>query len=172
MRNKKIVREWFTKEQHRYSLCSGILTASNVHRRRTVHAGIGGRVGYEVSVQPEEGKGLGIQARIHFARGAIVTQYEGFIIDRKEADQMLEKATHVYSCGKIVIDGLKDRTEAKGFGGGSFVNHSETPNTIYTRDSLGRVFLKALQPIKPGEFISVKYGSNYIRNKRLFQPSE
>jgi hypothetical protein len=164
------VRQWYLRQQHRHIICAGTLTSSSAERRRTIHAGIGGRVGYEVSVRIEGEKGMGLVALEFFPRGAIVTQYEGFIIDRAEADSMGEAATHVYSFGKLAIDGLRDREEAKGFGGGSFVNHSDDPNTIYVHDDLGRVFLKAIRPIEKFEFISARYGSKYIREKKLFSP--
>jgi SET domain-containing protein len=141
-----------------------------VEKRRTIHGFIGGLVGFEVSVQPEEGKGMGLKAMVPFKRGAIVTQYEGHTITREEADTMGERATHVYSFGRVAIAGYTNRDEAKGFGGGSFANHSDDPNTVFYHDSLSRVYLKAKRDINRGEFISVKYGHQYIHTKKLFAP--
>jgi len=121
-------------------------------------------------VKQQPGMGLGLVAMIPFQKGKIVTQYEGFIINRGEADAMGCEATHVYSVGKMAIDGLRDKDEAKGFGGGSFANHSDSPNCVYIHDVCGRVFLKATKMIEKGEFITVRYGSKYIKNKCLFTP--
>ncbi len=170
-KKRERIRAWYTREQHKYLIRSGIWTSTETKARPTIHTGVGGTVGYELTITNQEDQGKGLMARKFYPKGTVITQYDGFYIDRKDADEMGDQATHVYSMGRLVISGLKDREDAKGFGGGSFVNHSEDPNAKYTHDNLGGVYLKALRDIKTGDFITTKYGSRYIRVKNLFTPS-
>ncbi len=170
-RKRERVRVWYTREQHKYLIYSGIWTSAETKARPTIHTGVGGTVGYDLTIANQEDQGKGLKSRKFYPKGSIITQYDGLYIDRKDADEMGDLATHVYSMGRLVISGLKDREDAKGFGGGSFANHSEDPNAKYIHDNLGGVYLKALKDIENGDFITTKYGSRYIRVKKLFTPS-
>lgn len=138
---------------------------------QTTHMGIGAQVGYGLTVQEQPGKGNGLVACRVFEDGEIITQYEGHLITREYADLIGTQATHVYSFGKICIDGLKSKEDAKGFGGASFANHSaKNFNSVYFRDQLGNVFLRACKQIQNGEYIMVKYGNKYME-LGMFEPA-
>jgi hypothetical protein len=165
------ISKWYNIDQHKYRIATQMITRNSSPTTFTTHTGQGATVGYGVSVQPQPGMGQGLVARQIFLKNDIVTQYEGELITRNEADTPGFNATHVYSFGKLCIDGFKDREIAKGYGGGSFANHdSVNPNVRYVHDELGNVFLVATTTIAIGDFIMADYGSSYIKAKGLFIP--
>jgi hypothetical protein len=148
-----------------------MITRQSSNVTLTTHSDKGATVGFGVSVVPQLGMGLGLVACRAFEKNELITQYEGVIISRKVADAPNFNASHVYSFGKLCIDGYKDREEAKGFGGASFVNHGgHKANARYDHDNMGNVFVVATQTIHKGEFIMTDYGTSYIQKKGLFTP--
>ncbi len=125
-------------------------------------------VGYGLHIGLQDGKGFGLKAMKSFKKGDIVTQYDGYMLTISEAKRVQgddpQKTHHFKSCGKWVIDGLRDPVTSRGFGGASFANHSVNPNTKYWEDSEQRVFLKALVDIKPGDWLEVDYGKAFINS--------
>ena len=123
--------------------------------------------GVTVSLQSVE-LGQGLRASRHFARGDIITQYDGEILTKTEAAQKPCKS-HMISFGELVIDGIK--VPEKGFGGASFANHADTDFNAKFIERDGSVFLKATRPIRPLEWIMCKYGSRYKAQMDLFSPA-
>lgn len=118
--------------------------------------------------------GLGLFSDRHFEKNNIITEFVGWVIDRKEALRLRSegKATHICDLVKpsLYLDGEKD---PKPFiGGGSFANDGSTflggpgNNSKFwkwydEREGRSRVFLKATQEIQPGEEIFVGYCKDY-----------
>ncbi|KAF7458957.1 SET domain containing lysine methyltransferase KMTox [Cryptosporidium felis] len=118
--------------------------------------------------------GLGLFSDRHFEKNDIITEFVGWVIDRKEALRLRSegKATHICDLVKpsLYLDGEKD---PKPFiGGGSFANDGSTflggpgNNSRFwkwydEREGRSRVFLKATQEINPGEEIFVGYCKDY-----------
>ncbi|OII75399.1 uncharacterized protein cubi_01920 [Cryptosporidium ubiquitum] len=118
--------------------------------------------------------GLGLFSDRHFQKNDIITEFVGWVIDRKEALRLRSegKATHICDLVKpsLYLDGEKD---PKPFiGGGSFANDGSTflggpgNNSKFwkwydEREGRSRVFLKATQEIHPGEEIFVGYCKDY-----------
>ncbi|KAH8583286.1 SET domain containing [Cryptosporidium sp. chipmunk genotype I] len=118
--------------------------------------------------------GLGLFSDRHFQKNDIITEFVGWVIDRKEALRLRSegKATHICDLVKpsLYLDGEKD---PKPFiGGGSFANDGSTflggpgNNSKFwkwydEREGRSRVFLKATQEIQPGEEIFVGYCKDY-----------
>jgi hypothetical protein len=126
--------------------------------------GKGAQVGYGLTVKEQPGKGNGLVASRVFEIGEIITQYEGHHVAREFVDMIGAQATHIYSFGKICIDGFKSKEDAKGFGGASFANHSmKNFNSVFFRDKLGNVFLRACKRIQKGEYITANYGNKYMK---------
>lgn len=118
--------------------------------------------------------GLGLFSDRLFEKNDIITEFVGWVIDRKEALRLRSegKATHICDLVKpsLYLDGEKD---PKPFiGGGSFANDGSTflggpgNNSKFwkwydEREGRSRVFLKATQEIQPGEEIFVGYCKDY-----------
>lgn len=118
--------------------------------------------------------GLGLFSDRHFQKNDIITEFVGWVIDRKEALRLRSegKATHICDLVKpsLYLDGEK---EPKPYiGGGSFANDGSTflggpgNNSKFwkwydEREGRSRVFLKATQEICPGEEIFVGYCKDY-----------
>jgi len=144
-------------------ICEPVSTRTLASRVTTFPVrGKGCRIGFGVSVRPQEGMGNGLLATKQFEKGDVITQYEGYIIGRREAEEMGSKATHIISIGPIIIDGFKDPSNLKGRGGGSFVNHSSQPNARYVADGNGHIFVKAIALIPPQQFIMCQYSKSYF----------
>ncbi|KAJ1614878.1 putative SET domain-containing protein [Cryptosporidium canis] len=118
--------------------------------------------------------GLGLFSDRHFERNDIITEFVGWVIDRKEALRLRSegKATHICDLVKpsLYLDGEKDPKPY--IGGGSFANDGSTflggpgNNSKFwkwydEREGRSRVFLKATQEIHPGEEIFVGYCKDY-----------
>ena len=150
-------------------------------------------VGYGVAIVPEGNQGMGLKAEIDIAAGVPITQYEGELITKSEAEVIREMeqgksmASHfaTTSCRSMVINGfswLDNRfpksasggvplslSEWKGRGGGSICNHDNHPNAALVRDKSGDgygIFVVSNQEIKAGDFIHVNYGNGFLNSKK------
>ncbi len=150
-------------------------------------------VGYGVAIVPEGNQGMGLKAEIDIDEDVPITQYEGELITKSEADVIREMeegkcmASHfaTTSCRSMVINGfswLDDRnpksacsgvplslSEWKGRGGGSLCNHDDHPNAKLMRDESGDgygIFVVSMQKIKAGDFIHVNYGKGFLNSKK------
>ena len=125
-------------------------------------------IGYGVDVMQSTitTAGLGLFATRDFKTNEIITEYAGCIMsDRFQAAQC-EVQTHIVRVSAaynrqlgpdLYVDG--DRTPVTGRGGGSFANHSKTPNAeLYPCD--GKVFLRARAPITSKSEIFACYGAD------------
>ncbi len=122
-------------------------------------------VGGGVSVG--DGKlGYGLWATRDFDKNDLITQYEGVEITQKEIDlRKDEDKTHIASHRGQGggIDGFK--TPKQGRGGGSFANHSGTPNAELFRTEVG-IFLKALVAIPKEHWIMISYGTRFLDSSK------
>jgi hypothetical protein len=152
-------------------------------------------IGYELNVCREEGMGFGLKTNVLIPSGRPITQYEGIVCTKHEADIIREgqhgkilaswfASTHLKG---FVINGLClhnsptpdpspgksrgtpiARHELLGYGGGSFCNHSFSPNAKFVRcsqmDGLG-LFVCSIMDILPGSFIHVNYGTSFLASK-------
>lgn len=142
-------------------------------------------IGNGVEVKPSKlGRkaGLGLFATRRFETGAIVTEYDGCVIDEREAKARQEQkiSTHIRSLGPkhAFIDG-RDVPNERWRGGASFANdsfgtpaynakleqHRPDKYTVGVNRSgvnvLERVFLHAIKDIESGDEIYVNYGKDY-----------
>ena len=130
----------------------------------------------------------------HFQYHHICYVFQGNVISRKEADNIREGehgkrlASHFAtpSTKGMVINGFAiykpplpepgtvsgtpiSRYDIVGRGGGSFCNHSSTPNAkfmaSYDDDGLG-LFIVSTRQINQGEFINVEYGKGFRSSKK------
>jgi hypothetical protein len=111
--------------------------------------------------------GLGLFATRDFKTNEIITEYAGCIMsDRFQAAQCEVQTHNIVRVSAaynrqlgpdLYVDG--DRTPVTGRGGGSFANHSKTPNAeLYACD--GKVFLRARAPITSKSEIFACYGAD------------
>lgn len=153
--------ELYSRTQHLSQIVIPIMTRSEQSEIWTHHIVCeAASIDFGVCVRHQGEMGLGLVAGRHFSARSPITQYEGRIIDRSEAATVV--GSHLISIGPICIDGNK--CPSKGYGGGSFANHSEFPNAKYGSDGKGNIFLYALQHINEGEFIMCKYSKAYLQN--------
>ena len=84
-------------------------------------------------------------------KGARVAEYTGHLLTKAEADIRYEDSTITYlfglGDGRMVIDG---------HAAAMFINHSCAAN-CETSEEAGRVWIRALRPIKAGEEITYDY---------------
>lgn len=103
--------------------------------------------------------GLGLFATRLIKKKSRITEYKGPILDRKAADRAERRGNrYLYEVSKNrTIDGTPRSNVAR------YANHSCNPNaeSVIWR---GRVFIKALRNIKPGEEIVYDYGTDYLKN--------
>jgi SET domain-containing protein len=103
--------------------------------------------------------GFGIFATRPIKKRTRVAEYKGPILTQAEADRAERRGNrYLYEVSKNrTIDGTPHRNIARYF------NHSCNPNaeSIIWR---GRVFIKSLRDIKPGEEIVYDYGTDYLKN--------
>ena len=132
----------------------------------------GQSVGLLVVAEDDHRMGKGVRAEQVFELGEIVTQYDGVIISNQEANAAckddISSTSHfkTWRRGGSVIDGL--RIPKKGFGVGSFIQHSFVKSECNVRwsDRDAGVFLVATRTIRTGEFLRVTYGSSFVRSKK------
>ena len=118
--------------------------------------------GVYVAPSSVDGAGLGLYSGMAFGQGRTITEYTGKRVDSDFDVARLEVQTHVAYSGTrqlgnpFWVDG--DRTPQVGRGGGSFANHSKSPNAEIVVQN-DKIVLRALKPISPGDEIFVDYGS-------------
>jgi SET domain-containing protein len=104
--------------------------------------------------------GLGLFATKEIKKRARIAQYRGRLLTTKEAERLERGNRNRYMFelnSRWTIDGTPRYNVAR------YINHSCNPNAepiIYR----GRVFIRALRRIKPGEEITYHYGMDYLRN--------
>ena len=103
--------------------------------------------------------GLGLFATRPIKKKSRIAEYKGPILDQEEAERAERRGNrYLYEVSKNrTIDGTPRSNLARYF------NHSCNPNA----ESVifhGRVFIKALRDIKPGEEIFYDYGTDYLKN--------
>lgn len=100
--------------------------------------------------------GLGLFATEVIPKGIRIFEYTGKIITNAEADAMPGKPRYLYDLSKThTLDG-SPRSNV-----GRYANHSCKPNgVIYIYG--GRIFVKSLREIQPGEEITYDYGKEYF----------
>ena len=100
--------------------------------------------------------GLGLFATEAIPKGVRIFEYTGNIITNAEANAMPGKPRYLYDLSKThTLDG-SPRSNI-----GRYANHSCKPNgVIYVYG--GRIFVKSLRAISPGEEITYAYGKEYF----------
>ena len=114
--------------------------------------------GRRIQVRRSGVHGKGVFAVRPIAKGETVVEYTGEVISWKEADRRHphdpDNPLHTFyftlENGRV-IDGLYGDNAAK------WINHSCQPNCEADEDD-GRVFIKALRRIEPGEELNYDYG--------------
>jgi uncharacterized protein len=103
--------------------------------------------------------GFGLFATRPIKKKARITEYKGPILDYETAQRAENRGNrYLFEVSKHrTIDGTPRYNVAR------YANHSCNPNAepIVWR---GRVFIKSLRNIKPGEEIVYDYGTDYLRN--------
>lgn len=103
--------------------------------------------------------GLGLFATRPIKKNTRVAEYRGPILDAEAADKAERRGNrYLYEVSKHrTIDGTPRYNVAR------YANHSCNPNaeSITWR---GRVFIKSIRDIKPGEEIVYDYGTDYLKN--------
>jgi uncharacterized protein len=103
--------------------------------------------------------GLGLFATRPIKKKTRLVEYKGPILDSEEADRAERRGNrYLYEVSKNrTIDGTPRSNVAR------YANHSCNPNaeSITWR---GRVFIKTIKDIKPGEEIVYDYGTDYLKN--------
>jgi SET domain-containing protein len=103
--------------------------------------------------------GFGLFATRLIKKKARIAEYRGPILDQKQAERAERRGNrYLYEVSKHrTIDGTPRGNVAR------YANHSCNPNaeSVIWR---GRVFIKALRAIKPGEEITYDYGTDYLKN--------
>jgi len=150
---------------------ASVLTLNGIRRRLSATLSF---VGYGVAVAHTKTHGVGLLATRDFPANSIITQYEGVVVSPEEVSTVYESTavplgrgnndgatvTRGHLVGMLgrggAIDGLKK--PIRGRGGGSFANHSETPNGKWYRCDTG-VFIRAAVSISKGEYITINYGT-------------
>ena len=103
--------------------------------------------------------GFGLFATRPIKKKARITEYKGPILDYETAQRAENRGNrYLFEVSKHrTIDGTPRYNVAR------YANHSCNPNAepIVWR---GRVFIKSLRNIKPGEEIVYDYGLDYLRN--------
>jgi len=102
--------------------------------------------------------GFGLFATRPIKKRARIVEYKGPILDLEDAERAERRGNrYLYEVSKHrTIDGTPRRNVAR------YANHSCNPNaeSVIWR---GRVFIKALRNIKPGEEIVYDYGTDYLK---------
>jgi len=103
--------------------------------------------------------GLGLFATREIKKRARIVEYKGPRLSEPAAERAETRGNrYLFEVSKhVTIDGTTRANVAR------YANHSCNPNAeaIVFR---GRVFIKSLRRIKPGEEITYSYGGDYLRN--------
>lgn len=101
--------------------------------------------------------GLGMFATERIPKNTRIFEYTGRIITNEAAEKLRGKPRYLYDLNKrFTLDG-SPRSNI-----GRYANHSCRPNA---KDYIhhGRVYVKSLRAIEPGEEITYDYGKEYFR---------
>jgi hypothetical protein len=103
--------------------------------------------------------GLGLFATEPIKKRAFFTEYRGRRLANDEAERLEARGNrYLYEINsRWTIDGTSRRNVAR------YANHSCRPNAE-SHQIRGRVFLRAIKNIKPGDEITYDYGEDYFRN--------
>jgi uncharacterized protein len=103
--------------------------------------------------------GFGLFATRPIKKNLIIAEYKGRRLTTAEAEKAERRGNrYLYEISKHwTIDGTPHSNVARYF------NHSCNPNAESTVWR-GRVFIKTLRRIKPGEEITYDYGTDYLKN--------
>ena len=103
--------------------------------------------------------GLGVFATRPIKKRTRLVEYRGPILDLKSAAKAEQRGNrYLYEVSKQrTIDGAPRYNIAR------YINHSCNPNAE-SMSWRGRVFIKTLRNIKPGEEITYDYGTDYLKN--------
>jgi SET domain-containing protein len=110
--------------------------------------------------------GRGVYARRDIPAGTRIVQYTGeyvtYAVGNRRDKEREKKGKSVYS---FVVS--KDAVVDGGVGGGiaRYINHSCSPN-CYVTISGGKIWINALEDIRPGEEITYDYGFTYAYGKK------
>ena len=101
--------------------------------------------------------GLGLFATEPIAKRTFIVEYSGRLLNNKQAEAMEAKnSKYLYELNsRWTIDGSGRRNI------GRYANHSCRPNAETDRRK-GKVFIRAIKNIKPGEEITYNYGRDYV----------
>lgn len=112
-----------------------------------------GNVKYKVK---KSAAGLGLFAEEPIKKGTWIIEYVGTIISgKKEVENYKENKYLFETSSTRMIDGSARSNTAR------YINHSCKPNCEVEIFS-GRVFVRAIKPIKVGEEFNYDYGEEYV----------
>jgi uncharacterized protein len=119
----------------------------------------GSRQGRRIQVRRSGIHGKGVFALVPIAHGETILEYTGKVITWKQARRREphnpDEPNHTFFFhidDKHVIDGGDGGNAAK------WINHACGPNCVADETDDGRVFIKALRDITPGEELNYDYG--------------
>jgi uncharacterized protein len=103
--------------------------------------------------------GFGLFATQEIKKRARIAEYKGPRLDHAEAERRENRGNkYLFEINsRWTIDGTPRRNLAR------YANHSCNPNAEPVVHG-GRVFIRAMRRIKPGEEITYHYGMDYLRN--------
>ena len=103
--------------------------------------------------------GLGLFATEPIKKKDFIVEYKGRRLDNEEADKLEARGSrYLYEINsRWTIDGSGRKNL------GRYANHSCRPNAD-SHQLKGKVFLRAIKAIKPGEEITWNYGRDYFLN--------
>jgi SET domain-containing protein len=101
--------------------------------------------------------GLGLFATEPIAKRTFIVEYSGRLLNNQQAEAMEDKnSKYLYELNsRWTIDGSSRKNI------GRYANHSCRPNAESDRRQ-GKVFIRAIKNIKPGEEITYGYGRDYF----------
>jgi len=98
--------------------------------------------------------GRGLFAGEKIPKGACIIEYTGKLLTQEEYDRTTSR--YLFDIGKgRVIDGWFGGSKAR------FINHSCVPN-CESDPYKGRIYIRALRNIAPGEELAYNYGEEYF----------
>lgn len=110
----------------------------------------------DLVIGESKGRGLGVFAARAYQAGEIVAIAPVLPLDEVEAEKIAKTRLRYY-----YYRWKTDRDGCICLGLGSLVNHSFYPNTDYRRDYVGQsIVFAAVQPIAPGDEITINYGGS------------
>ena len=150
-------------------------------------------VGFGLDISKEGHLGYGLRANMNFHAGTPITQYEGMLMTKRNAEKLRtgphgkQRASHLAttSTRSMVINGVSlahssvtdtdqggvplERIDWRGRGGGSLCNHSDNPNAMLVRDNSNDgygVFVVAIRDVMAGDFVHVDYGKGFLQSTK------